>query len=96
VYKNFYSLRSLYKLNWINPFQNYNSWDIITSRYFYIPVLSIVSFYFGFDYYKYFLPAFPIIGPYLPLITAFFTDFTGWFYRPGGDAPDPNIGPWDR
>jgi hypothetical protein len=92
------SLRGIYKLNWLNPFIEYNSWDIITNKYFYIPVLSVISYYFGFDYYKYLLPRLPIIGPYLAFGTAFFTDFYSWFNRNGNNGPDigPDIGPWDR
>ena len=57
----FKSLRNLYKIDYEYPYINYTSWDIITSKYFYIPVLSIISIYFGLDYYKYFLPGLPII-----------------------------------
>jgi hypothetical protein len=94
----YYSLRSIYKLNWVNPFIDYNSWDIITNKWFYIPVICVISYYFGFDYYKYLLPKLPIIDPWFNFGNAFFTDCYNWLYRDSNDRPDmgPDIGPWDR
>jgi len=74
------SFRDKYKLTLVQDYIRINSWDIITSPYFYIPTMFVVTISTGYFLSDYWLPI-------LPMISSFFIDFfTG---KPSDDnGPD--------
>jgi len=74
------SFRDKYKLTLVQDYIRINSWDIITSPYFYIPAMFVVTISTGYFLSDYWLPI-------LPMISSFFIDFfTG---KPSDDSgPD--------
>lgn len=79
--------RDQYKTQDIFKYIQYNSWDIITNKYFYVPILSITAFYLGTAYHREVVSTLTVA---LPIILNPIIEWVNsWFTNPSnGDLPD--------